>query len=67
MGERGNTKMFLNAEYLTELMKGKGWTVRQLAAKSWSSSSTISKIITGKRGEGHVPWQVLEGPFLRSL
>jgi transcriptional regulator with XRE-family HTH domain len=52
MGERGYTKMFLNAEYLTELMRLKGWTVRQLALKSGLSSATISRIITGKRGAG---------------
>jgi transcriptional regulator with XRE-family HTH domain len=52
MGERGKIRMLLNVEYLTELIKGKSWSERQLASKSGLSSAAISRIITGRRGAG---------------
>ena len=44
--------MFLNLEFIKELIEKKGWSKRQLAMKSGLSSATISRIITGKRGAG---------------
>ena len=44
--------MFLNLEFLKELIEKKGWSERQLAMKAGLSPATISRIITGKRGAG---------------
>lgn len=44
--------MFLNLEFLKELIEKKGWSKRQLARESGLSSATISLIINGKRGAG---------------
>ena len=44
--------MFLNLEFLKELIEKNGLSLRQLARKSGLSSATISRIITGKRGAG---------------
>ena len=44
--------MFLNLEYLKELIEKNGLSQRQLARKSGLSLATISRIITGKRGTG---------------
>ena len=44
--------MFLNLEFLKELIEKNGLSERQLAMKSGLSPATISRIITGKRGAG---------------
>jgi transcriptional regulator with XRE-family HTH domain len=44
--------LFLNIEYIEELIKKKGWSERQLAIKAGLSSATVSRIIAGKRGAG---------------
>lgn len=44
--------MYLNVEYLQDILKKKGWSERNLAIRSGLSSATISRLITGKRGAG---------------
>jgi transcriptional regulator with XRE-family HTH domain len=48
----GEDYMELNVRYVEELIKKRGWSERQLAMKSGLSPTTISRVITGKRGAG---------------
>jgi transcriptional regulator with XRE-family HTH domain len=44
--------MRLNVEYLKEVIERKGWTIGQFAVKTGLSTTTISRILNGKRGAG---------------
>ena len=44
--------MKLNVEYLKELMEEKNWGIRQFAMKTGLSATTVSRILSGKRGAG---------------
>lgn len=44
--------MKLNVDYLKEVMERRNWTIGQLAVRTQLSATTISRILSGKRGAG---------------
>lgn len=44
--------MRLNVEYLKKIMDDKNWGIRQFAMKAGLSATTVSRIMSGKRGAG---------------
>ena len=55
--------MLINLEYLKKLMARNSMSERQLALKTGLSSSTISRLMTGKRGAGPVTIAAIRRAF----